>query len=346
MSEVLGHCTISDMRERLAPYLAVLRQLPFVERAAVTAPERAGTERADACLRLRTPARMETIAVELKGTLNRLAIERILAHAAPDKQLLVLAPYVPPALGQMLAGGGVGFADLAGNCHLVLGRNYVAHVEGRRPPKAERRGRGLGATGYRILFALLARDKLLDAPVRTFAEAAGVGKTAVADVLRRLEADGTLGRTRRRRVLMRREALLERWLAGYGDLLRPRLLLGRYRGPDDDPLALESRVEETLKKERGWAFGGTAAAYRLIQHYRGATTVVHLDRPHPDLPRRLGVLPAEDGPLVLLGVPGPAALAGPRPRVAHPLLVYTELLVAGEQRARETAALLRERYGA
>jgi hypothetical protein len=60
--------------------------------------------------------------------------------------------------------------------------------------------------------------------------------------------------------------------------------------------------------------------------------------------RQLNLLPAKDGPVVVLGVPGPLGLEGPAPHVAHPLLVYTELLVEGDERAREAAEEIRSRY--
>jgi hypothetical protein len=46
----------------------------------------------------------------------------------------------------------------------------------------------------------------------------------------------------------------------------------------------------------------------------------------------------------MLGVPGPLGLEGPAPHVAHPLLVYTELLVEGDERAREAAEEIHSRY--
>jgi hypothetical protein len=60
--------------------------------------------------------------------------------------------------------------------------------------------------------------------------------------------------------------------------------------------------------------------------------------------RQLNLLPAKDGPVVILGIPGPLALEGPAPHVAHPLLVFTELVVEGDERALEAAAEIRSRF--
>ena len=63
-----------------------------------------------------------------------------------------------------------------------------------------------------------------------------------------------------------------------------------------------------------------------------------------DLARRLRVLAAPDGPLILMRTPGPMALVGPKPRTVAPLLVYAELLQGGEKRAIEAAAEVRRKY--
>ena len=195
-----------------------------------------------------------------------------------------------------------------------------------------------------VLFALLARPELTTAPIRSLAEAAGVGKTTAAELLQRLKDEGLILRDKGGRRIARPTVLMDRWLAGYADKLRPRLLVGRYRAALSDPLAFEKHVEATLGDRLNWAWGGAAAGYRLTRHYRGETTLLHA-APHPaTMQRQLNLLPARDGPIVVLGVPGPLGLEGPAPHVAHPLLVYTELLVEGDERAREAAEEIRSRY--
>ncbi len=333
----------------LQPYLALLRALPFVRAAKVKNTARPAVERrqADAILRLRTAAGEHQLRAAIKRTnLTLPLVEDLLARLRqpPGKAWVVLAPYVGPQLGQHLRDNGVNYLDLAGNCYLALGRNFLALIEGKRPTRPAPPERGVRGPGHQVLFALLARPDLLDAPVRTLAAAAGVGKTAAAEMLARLHAEGLLGTDRGGRRLLQPQVVLDRWLAGYTALVRPRLLIGRYRTNDPDPEALEKRVEHTLRETTTWAWGGGAAAMRLTPYYRGIDTVLHVAKPIPDLTRRLRALPARDGPLILLKVPGRVAFEGKKARTAHPLLVYTELLAGGHERAREAARRIWDRY--
>ena len=330
----------------LDPYLEGLRALPFVKHVEVRLPRQGRTQTEDASLVLRTPKGRHDLIVELKSVpLSRSAAQSLIARAAhlPVRPWVAFSPYVSPPVGQLLASHHIGFIDQAGNCHVALGRDYIAHVEGRRREQPARQGRGLGARSYQVLFALLARPELATAPIRSLAEAAGVRKTAAADLLQRLQEERLLLRDKTGRRIVRPNVLLDRWVAGYADKLRPRLLAGRYRAAGKDPLAFQKHAEARLEG-LDWAWGGATAGFRLTQHYRSATTTLHVASPPPALRQHLSLLPAKDGPIVVLDVPGPLGLESPFPHVAHPLLVYTELLVEGDERALEAAGEIRTRF--
>jgi hypothetical protein len=180
-------------------------------------------------------------------------------------------------------------------------------------------------------------------PVRTLAEAAGVAAATAADRIVQLRKEGLVHETNQGRRLTDPRRLLDQWLKGYEPLVRPKFLIGRYRTQETDPEALERKIEQTLDTHMTWAFGGTAAAHRLTGYYRGPETVVHVQQAD-DVARRLRALRADDGPLILLRAPGPIAFEGATPRTVAPLLVYTELLIAGDKRAREAAVDVQKKY--
>jgi hypothetical protein len=195
-----------------------------------------------------------------------------------------------------------------------------------------------------VLFAILAEPDLLDLPARKLATLAGVGKTAVANTLRRMEEEGLIAKGDGRRHLLGRGQILERWIAGYANVVRPRLTVGRYRTPDRDLHALEQRITRVLKKHVDWGWGGGAAAERLDHHYHGTETIIHVTKRDYHLEALIQAIPDRNGPLTVLLVPGQVALRGVIPHTVHPLLVYTELVIMPDERALEAANRIRDKF--
>jgi len=337
------------MAERLrdSPYVDHLLALPFLKRAAFLPEPESSRHRADAILELTTPRGRKRLLVEEKTShLSTALVNELIARISSGvpKPLILLAPYVSPDMGRLLSSHGINFVDRAGNCHIDLGGSYIGHIEGRklkRPPDAPG---GMRAPGVRLVFALLVKPDLLDRPIRELALAAGVSLGTASNVLGRLEQDAIVVKSKSKMHLVRREHLVQRWIAGYTEMLRQQLLIGRFETADKDAPTMQERVALVFGADTTWAWGGATGAYRLTQHFRSDETVLHVEAAPRDVVRQLNASPSNTGRLVVLGVPNALAFEGRAPRTVHPLLIYTELILTGEERALETAAELRERF--
>ena len=333
-------------------YLQHLRGLPFVKKAEIhLQPRPKTTASGDGTLSIKAPHSTHHFDLEIKrspttyAAIDAVIGRREAGHAAKTPRgLMLFAPHVGRPLAEYLVGKNVNFVDEAGNCHVRLGSSFMALIQGRTAVPRAALGRGVGLSGHLVLFAILAKPELLNASIRTLAEQAGASKTAVEHLLARLMQEGAIVRTQNRRHLQGQKTLLDRWLAGYSTLVRPRLLVGQYRTPDTDPSALEARIEQVLTADTPWGWGGGAAANRLTGFYRGSKTILHLAEPSETTIRSLRGLPSNEGELTVLRTPGHIAFEGAAPHTVHPLLIYTELLTEGTDRARESAAMIRERY--
>lgn len=328
--------------EEIAPYLQRLAELPFV-RGTPTAT--GGTGNTPVEVRLNTPSGKVRLPVDLKRT----PITRELAArlASRDTGALVLAPTVGSQMGEVLRKAQVCFMDLAGNCYLQLeGGRYIAVIKGQKGVTKTTVQKGMRAPAYRALFALLAEPELAGVSIRRLAERAAVSRQAAIDIRARLVEMGILFKRKAGYgwIPGRTAEAMDLLVMGYATTLRPALLVGRYRGRDPDPAKLEADIVDRLGDACEFKFGGGAAADRMLHHYHGPRTVLHVQQPPADLPKRLGVIADRQGPLHVLTVPGPVAMQGATPDTAHPLLVYCELLVEGDDRARESAAMVADRF--
>lgn len=325
---------------------AHLRAIPFVRRVRVLRGEKNTTAARVELTLIDGERETYTLHIHVAPVAPAQVVGLRLRTEAEGLRPIVVAPKVGNTAAGELVEAGLPFVDAGGNCHLRIGNRFLVLVQGRPTPAIRKRGeRGWGAQGYQVLFAVLTKPDLLRGTVRDFAAATGIPRTTTARTLRNLADEGLLVRTPEGHRVVEPEALLERWLNGYETKVRDHWLIGRYRTEDDDPEALEHRIQETLRDaELEWAWGGGAGAMRLTGYYRGPQTVLHVLDPPADLARTLRALRADDGDLFLFEAPARYMLEGPAGRAAHPLLVFTELATRRDERAKEAAREVWRRY--
>ncbi|MBM3221317.1 MAG: hypothetical protein FJZ38_22040 [Candidatus Rokubacteria bacterium] len=266
-----------------------------------------------------------------------------------ERKPILFADYVSPGNAQRLREADVDYVDAAGNLLIHRpGKLHFLKSGARSRPLAESRpGRLFMPSGLQVLFVLLIEPAAADMPYRELALHSGVALGSIAVIMNELEAKGYLARGRERSRLVRRRELLERWVSGYSEQLRPKLLLGVFIAAEKDAGANWQHLREVLRQRQiAAAVTGGLGADELTHHYRGETLTAFVS----DLPKgvlqQLRWLPSPTGPITLLRQFCPAVLwsTGGEQQVAHPLLVYAELLHSGRERERETARMIYERY--
>lgn len=145
-----------------------------------------------------------------------------------------------------------------------------------------------------------------------------------------------------------KKALMEKWIGFYEDRLRPKLVLGSYIIAPSVEADITDRMNNLFKHQKNaWAAGGGLAADLLIHYYRGPSTEVYI-RPDffNEVKSGLRLLPAKESNITLFNLFSPLVIynTGTPVPVAHPLLIYAELLVQGTSRSRETAELIYNNY--
>ncbi|MDF2696920.1 MAG: hypothetical protein K0S65_5303 [Labilithrix sp.] len=338
----------------LEPYLERLRALPFVREARVLElkPTRRAEAQPDAEVLVRTPAGRTTLAAELKRThLSREAAERLLhlRRASPiaSRGVILFAPLVGRELAERFGRAQLNFVDLAGNCHLQIDERYLAHIEGRRPESHPTSLRALRAPTYQVLFALLVKPDLVNAPARVLAEAAGgVSPQTAIDARTRLHEQGLLvGSSKAPKwSLNGRKGALDLLIAGVARPLAPSLASGRYRARERDTARLEITLASRLNATTTWRWGGGAACQRLTGDHRGETTIIYVDRVTPTLASELELVADRNGPISICRRPTPLAFESPTAETVHPLLAYLDLLAEGGERASDAAGEIASRY--
>lgn len=281
-------------------------------------------------------------------------------HAAAEKWIEACSDegsnrvLIVPALGrevaQRLREARCSFLDDTGLCFLVTpdGRFRVDLRTARGSS-----GHASGSTGLRgnarqrVLFALLANPENRRRTVRELADRCGVGRQTVATVLESLRYEELLVRVDRTESALtvgRERELVDLFAAGWREGLRRSVVAARLesgRSPEDDERSIQDLA---LTRSLRIGLGGTAGAQHVREFYRGRTTTVHIDGSwKPSWNQELRMAPSPNGKLWVLSTLGADDLVETHDEqtwMAHPLLLYVEMLQSGDARAVEFAHTL------
>ncbi len=288
--------------------------------------------------------KMPALILEGAGTANNV-IRMLLRRQQNLGHQVVILKQVTAERADTLRKDGIQFIDTAGNGYINQPPLYL-FVKGNKAENVDARPatrRAFKQTGLRVLYAFLCQPGLENETYRTIAEKTNVALGMVNWVVKDLEAmgfliaTGTAGRARKLR-LIEKERLLERWVTAYAEQLRPKLVLGRYRGAEG------WWRQATLNPEKA-LWGGEVAAANLTNYLKPQVVTVYVDRDNPAavlIPNRLQKDPQGDVELVARFW-RPETIP-PHKDMVHPLLVYADLLATGNQRNIETARMIYDRH--
>lgn len=298
-----------------------------------------------------------TYSYEVKKHLSLPRLEHLLLHLRQyareaKARPLLFADYVPPRLAERLIAEEVNFVDGAGNVYVHWPGKLHIHLQGGKPKylREARTGRLTQPSGLQVVFVLLADPQAVSMPYRKLAEVGGVALGSVGWIVRELKVKGYLEQKGRDEwILMRRRELLDLWVGGYGDRLRRKLLIGRFQPPERDLNQTVGKFESNAEAVGiTWALTGGFAADVLTRYFRGDQLSIFVSEWRAELVRKLKWLPSVQGPVAIFRQFSPLVVFKGKPPldfpVAHPLLVYAELVYRGREREIEAAKSIYDRY--
>jgi len=336
--------------------LQAVRDRLGLELSPSTVEKRGGQARPDAVLRLTLPSgKTIDVCVEIKTQLRPSMVPEIRARLAMYKQTgckaaMVAAPYVPEPLAKKLRAQGIWFADSLGNAYLEVPGTLLIYAVGKRPAHRQlENAPWLSAPGAKLLFQLLVRGPEVQVTYRELARDTSVSLGTTSKVLSNLISRQVIERRARGSYrITDPHRLLELWSDAYALKLRPKILLGQFRSPYGADFAgmLEQLAGDPIGEEL--VVGGEYAADLLTEYLRAGSINLYL-RPErvQEVRSLLKLAPSAEGNVELyeafakqLKTPHSRT----QPPLAHPVLVYAELLASEDPRCGEAALRLKARY--
>lgn len=267
----------------------------------------------------------------------------------PKKGMLV-ADYVNPNMADKLRELDIPFIDTVGNAYInelplyIFIKGLKANVKGHYivPATAviKGRGRAFQAAGIKMLYAFMRDPELVKAPYRDIVNITGVAQGTVGWVINDLKQGGYLvGRDKQHRRLTNKKHLLDKWVDAYLEKLRPKLFLGTFATENEYWWKeLDNKIVDY-----GARWGGELAAAKLTGHLKPEKITIYLPKegdnkllidnrfrkdPNGNIEVYRAFWGADEDDRIKFN------------DIVDPIIVYADLLAAGDPRNLETARIL------
>lgn len=311
-------------------------------------PQKAGEF--DGVVRLRFREKEVRLPYVVKRSLNPTTLHLLvlLKRESPDGLLLVTT-HVNDRQADVLREAGVHFMDASGNVFLDAPGLFLC-VSGRRAVRSvatDNGARAFHSSGIQLLFALLTDPHLnskkpgmalVERPYRDISAITGISRSTVGWIMADLgRQEFVVTREDGTRDLIERKRILERWVQAYGDRLRRRLVIGRYR-PAHGNWWKNVALEEGL-----WS--GEVAAALLTGELKPGTATIFGASPSHAFVLDYGLQKDPEGTVEFLKpFWQDATVPATSNNCVHPLLVYADLMLIDDERSHEVAQSVYDRY--
>jgi len=252
------------------------------------------------------------------------------------RQGLLVTRELTPQVIEQCQQIGLWCIDMAGNAYISHSSVHF-HIQGKRLPFLSKETIVFQAKSLRIVFLLLARPELLNASYRELSKLAGVSLGTVSNTMKGLEQlEYIEDRGRGKKIMQKRQDLVRRWVEGYLETLRPKLLTGRYTAARSEDLFDRPSIEGAF-----WA--GELEADRLGLSSNPQHISIFIQGGTTPLVAQFGLRHATEGEVELLKTFWLEDAFEHSDSVPL-ILTYAELMATGDPRNIEIAERLNDKY--
>jgi hypothetical protein len=280
--------------------------------------------------------------VEVKTELRQHQLPKLLEMAKKFHPFMVVAENIFPTLKEVLREKKIAYLDAAGNIYLNTEGKFV-WIDGNKPIEEKKTvtNRAFTKTGLKTVFYLLLDGEAINMPYRKLAATTDVALGNIKNVIEGLKDAGYVLQINDTKLkIQNRRALLDRWITGYRETLKPALHLGTYKLWKNEKLQNWKDLP-TEKQQTVW--GGEPAAEFYTSYLTPAILTLYTNQYKSDIMTKWTLVPAEKGDVELYKKFW-KNLPTDETGYAPPLLVYADLIITDDPRCIETAEMIYQKY--
>lgn len=249
--------------------------------------------------------------------------------------ILLIAKYISKSSAQLLKDSNLNYVDASGNAYIKINELFI-FIEGQKADKYDKdQSRAFQEAGLKLILLLITKPESLTYSYRELSEKTDISIGSVSNIFNELEELKFVLRTKQKRIIKNKMELIERWVIGYNEVLKPRILRKRMKFlQNNDFNALKNLVN---KKSIVW--GGEPAAAVITKNLRPEQFILYSNDELSLLSKTFKLTPNTTGNLEICEM---FWKFENETITAPPLVVYADLISSGFERNIEMAKVILE----
>ncbi|NOX84737.1 MAG: hypothetical protein GXO86_02040 [Chlorobi bacterium] len=272
---------------------------------------------------------------EIRKEIRLHQIPAIIKQLDNEKQYIIIAQNIYPTAKEWLREYGISYLDASGNIFLKNNGIFI-WIDSQKKIK-ELKGTGNRAftkTGLKVLFHMLVDKELVNLPHREIASVTGVALGNIPQIITGLKEKGFLLPLEKKKYIWEnRKELLNQWITGYENLLKPSLYRGKFKARSDWR-NIVLNAEKTV-------WGGEPAGDLLTNHLRPEEFTLYTLESNYDLMKNYRLIPDEQGNILVYQM---FWVNSSNSVIAPELLIYADLIMKKDKRCVETSQLIFDEF--
>ncbi|MFD2599033.1 type IV toxin-antitoxin system AbiEi family antitoxin [Sphingobacterium corticis] len=271
--------------------------------------------------------------VEVKNNIQLYHLSDLIHKSTQNGQLLIISTSFSEAIRQELRKANIGYIDLLGNAYLRQ-KDTMIWIDGRKKSKQENPvvTRTFSKSGLKLIFLLLSEPSAVKMTQRALADQAEIALGTVPIILKGLKDDGYLMKLNAKEyTLTNKKELLEKWIEGYGDRLKPSIQIGKYR------LSKSHKNWQEISLLSGDVWGSEVAASLMNYSLVPEKFTIYSNRTFSELIKNYRLIPDENGLVEINNAFWKEIDTKNSETIAPHILIYADLLTSDDYRNHEVA---------
>lgn len=279
--------------------------------------------------------------VEYKKHLSAYQVDQVAKAQGLRFPLLVVAEQIAAPAREQLRMKGIAYLEANGNM-FINNNQATIFLDGNKPIQASKpvTNRAFTKTGLKAVFHLLNNPDAITRTYRQLAEETGIALGNIKYIIDGLADAGYILPLKKRKVALKnKRALLERWIAGYRETLKPDLFKGTYRIGENEK---RDNWQNINVKNINMEWGGEAAGEIMTNYLQARVLSLYTPDFTGKQTNAIGLVPDNKGDVLVFSKfwyePNQIQTTTP------PLLVYADLLITDDPRCIKTARLIYDKH--